>query len=534
MRGLARAVVYEIVDAAVITRPTPAQAAGRARAAVWKLAESDCEGTRARQNPRWRRIATLAATAASGAARASPRPSDDDGIDPQELERWRTLWPHCGWRTQRADQPAVGNLSTLIKLLGVPSLRTRAIRDLHTIAASPLRAHAREVEEQAIPIARRLGSLLASADEGAVRCGAIGVAALARHDAIRASLFHAGDVERIVNLASVARPPSAPGGLVDWQREERKEASAQRACREATLRMKAARARAETQMKVAEKADDQVKQRLHEMEAALAKADGREADATSANDQADCEIEMAQDAESRAAGEMDLAGQSLAVAKEEQVEAENAATVAGAKAADATEAKATAEAAAARAIEIQEKADAALKAQQSAEAELAEAIQILEAGLVTDGERAGKKMNKQEKQDAAATVAAKQVQLNSAPGSKVDAPAEQTALDAAQADLDAAENKKVRKEAETVVAEKQTELQSAKSAGVARAQHAAADAKAKAIATRDDAVRQQEKAEFDKDNADARVVKAQEARKAAETVLADKKHALAKAVDELR
>ena len=61
-----------------------------------------------------------------------------------------------------------------------------------------------------------------------------------------------------------------------------------------------------------------------------------------------------------------------------------------------------------------------------------------------------------------------------------------------------------------------------------------ADAKAKAIATRDDAVRQQEKAEFDKDNADARVVKAQEARKAAETVLADKKHALAKAVDELR
>eukprot|EP01043_Picozoa_sp_COSAG02_P054901 COSAG02_NODE_6290_length_3673_cov_1.705932_2_plen_537_part_00 len=525
VRALARAVIDEIVEAAVQTRPTAVQAAGRARAAVWKLAESDCEGARARQNPRWRRIATLAATAASAAARASPPPSDDDCITQKEMERWRT---------QCTDQPPVGDLSTLIKLLGVASLRTRAIRDLHTIAASPLRAHEREVEEHAIPIARRLGSLLASGDEGAVRCGAMGVAALARHDAVRASLFHAGDVERVVNLASATRPPSAPGGLMDWQREERKEASAQRACHEATLRMKAAIARAETQMKVAKKADDQLKQRLREMEDALQKANDQEADAASANAQADREVEVAEDAESHAAGEVDPAGQSLAAAEQEQAEAENAAAVAAAQLLDATDAKAQAEAAEARATKSEEQADAALQAQQTAEAELAEALRILKAGLVTDGEREGKKMNKQEKKDAEAIVAAKQEQLSSAPASEVVAPVEQAALDAAQAGLAAAENKKARIEAEAQVAEKHAALQSAKSAGVTRAKEAAVELKAGATAAREDADRQKETAGLDKAEADARVAKAQQVRKAAETVLADKKHALVKAVDELQ
>ena len=526
LRGLARAVVCDIVDEAVRTRPTERQAAGRARAAVWKLAESDCEGTRARQNPRWRRIATLAAIAASAAAQAPPRePSDDDCVNSQDLERWRT---------QRGDLAAVSNLPTVIKLLSVSSLRTHAIRALHAIFASQVRTQARELEEHAIPLARALGSLLASADDGAVRCGAMGVAAVARHDAVRASLFHSGQIERVVHLASATRPPSAPGGLVDWQREEGKAAAAQQTCREATLRLKAARARAEAQLKVAAKADDQLKQRLHEMELALSEADRQEVDAASANAQANHELEKAQDAEKHAAREVGEASQMLVVAEQKLAEAVNGAAAAAAKAAVAAEAKAEAEAAETRAIKEEEEADAVLKAQKSTEEELAEALHVLEAGMVTEGERQGQKMNKQEKQAAEATVASKQEQLNAAPASQVDAPLEQAALDTAQAELEAADNKKARKEAEAKVAEKLADLQSAKSAGVTRAKQAAVDTRAETTAKRQDADQQNEAAELAKVDADALLVEAQAVRQSAETVLADKKHALAKVADDLR
>lgn len=526
LRGLARAVVYDIVDEAVRTPPTELQAAGRARAAVWKLAESDCEGTRARQNPRWRRIATLAAIAASAAAQAPPwEPSDDDCVNSQDLERWRT---------QRGDLAVVGNLPTVIKLLGVPSLRLHAVRVLHTIFASQARAQARELEVHAIPLARALGSLLASADDGAVRCGAMGVAAVVRHDAMRASLFHAGRLERVVQLASASRLPSAPGGLADWQREEEKADAAQQTCRKATLRLKAARARAEAQLKVAATADDQLKQRLHEMDLALSEADRQEVHAASAIARANLELEKAKDAETHAAREVDEASQLLAVAKQKQAEAVNGAAAAAAKVAVATKAKAEAEAAETRAIKEEEGAHAALKAQRSAEKELAEALHVLQAGLVIEGERQGKKMNKQEKQAAEATIASKQEQLNAAPASQVDAPMEQAALDAAQAELQAADNKKARKEAEAKVAEKQAELQSAKSAGVARAKQVAVDVRGKTTAKREDADQQTEAAELAKGDADALLVEAKAARQSAETVLADKKHALAKSADELR
>lgn len=527
---LARAVVHDIVDGAVRERPTPVQAAGRARAAVWKLAESDCEGARGRQNPRWRRIATLAANAACVAAQAPPpEPRNDHFMSPDDFARSQR------WHTQSADGAVVGDLPTVTKLLRIPSSRSLAIRVLHAICASRVPAQIRELQEQAIPLAQTIGQLLASADDLAVRCGAMGVAAVAHHDAVRASLFHSGQMERVLHLASAAEPPSAPGALANWQREERKEVSAQRTCREATLRLKAAHGRAQIQLRVAEKADAYLKQRLDAMEIALDEADRQEEDADKAYEQATLRLNTAQSKEKHAADEVEMARESLGMAEQMQAEATNDASAAAAKAVDAAEAKAEAEAAENRALEDEEKADAALKAQQAAEQELAEVLRVLAAGLVTEGERKGQKMKKQDKQDAEATVAAKREQLAAAPASQVDATVEQAALDAAQAELEGAKNdKKARKEAEVKLTAKKAELQAAKSQGIARAKQEAVDARVKATANREDADHQKNLADSAQAEAEARVEEAQEAVKSAEAVLADKHHVSAKAVNERR
>ena len=80
------------------------------------------------------------------------------------------------------------SLPTVLKLLGVPELRERAVGVLRTIAASPDAAEVRQLEEQAIALAHALGGLLASPDDGAVRCGAAGVAATAQHASVRQCL----------------------------------------------------------------------------------------------------------------------------------------------------------------------------------------------------------------------------------------------------------------------------------------------------------------------------------------------------------
>jgi hypothetical protein len=542
---------------------------------VWKLAENDCEGTRARQDPRWRRVATLAvatavasvqaqrnaeqalaeaqqaldaglvmegeregqqmtneekaaaeATLAEKRAQLSAAIGNDGSMSPEDLEMWRSQYVALAadGNLEFGDLARASSLPTLLRLLGVPSLRVRAVRVLHTISASPLRSEIRELEEQSIPLAQALGSLLASADDSAVRCGAMGVATVARHDAVRASLFHAGNLQKVALLAGstktsrgradVAAPAStsAPtaaagkipvlvkasepgvsgrkgrqsprheasvryveqqgterdssraqliagkGGLADWQREERVEAEAQQACREATLRLQAARSRARTQLGVAKKAERKLDERLKEMEAALKEADRQEIVAYEARVEADKELAEAQAAEEDSERKVEEAELILEKAIQEEAAAADVAAAAVQTAQEMADAKVAAEADETTAIKEEEEAEAALKAQQTAEEELAEAQRIVDAGLVTEGEREGQKMKKEEKAAAGATLAEKQAQLSAAPSSKIDAPAEESDLDEKQAALEAAENKKDRKELELQVAEKEVRV----------------------------------------------------------------------------
>ena len=516
-------------------RPTVQQAAGRARAAVWRLAENDIEGTRARQDPRWRRVATLAVAAATAAAEAPPLEPGDDGTLPEDLTMWRQQYATMAaeGNLEFGELALASSLPTVLKLLGVPSLRVKAITVLHTIAASTVRTQIRELEEQSVILARTLGSLLASSDDSAVRCGAMGVAAVAQYDAIRASLFHAGQVDKIVQLSAVAQPPLATGGLPDWHREEQKEVAAQQTCREATLRLKAARARAQQQFRVAVAAEKALDERTVEMDAALEDAARQEKEAFEANVKADTELAEAVAAEEHAKREVEKARAMLEKAKLEEAEAAAAQEAAAKQAAEAAEVNAGAEVAEATAVKEEAAAEEVLKAQQAAEQELAEAQKVLVEGLVTEGERAGEKMKKDEKLAAEAELVAKQEQLATAPAWRVDAAAEQADVAAASAALENPDiKKKERAKLEGVVAAKEAALQAARSAGVTKARDQVVAARGVAVQKREEAEKLKQEADDAQAAAEKEAAEAVVARQEADTELAEADAALAAAVED--
>jgi hypothetical protein len=174
--------------------------ASRARSAVWAVAERALGGGRARSDPKWRRVATLAAAAVCAHARKlGGRATSAAAAEEQRL--WRkqmsamaaeghldfsalkqvlacTLsasppWPPPPRSSQRFVHPQASSLPTLLKLLWVPTVRGQACRTIGAIAATTKERGG--MEQQAESLVHELARLLASNSGGARQCGAMGV-----------------------------------------------------------------------------------------------------------------------------------------------------------------------------------------------------------------------------------------------------------------------------------------------------------------------------------------------------------------------
>ena len=251
----------------------------------------------------------------------------------------------------------------------------------------------------------------------------------------------------------------------------------------------------------------------NDMEAAVLEAARLEREAAELSTAAAKELSEAQAADTAASKKLEGAKNARDAAKAKEAEANATAEAATQRAAEAATAQKAAEGTEASAVKEEQQAGADLETQQDLEKAFADALSYQAVGL----NAAGKKLNKEEKAQAAADVDAKKRKLRAGPGSKVDAAAQQQAVSAAQGALDASTNKKERVQLEAALTQKETQLTAAQSAGVAQTKKEKEAAKAAAVKAREQAATERQAADTAEATAKSLSVNAIAARQAAET-----------------